>query len=418
MSKIVNSRSYLDENAVSLASRGAKPLAPLGGVSKQPLQAAAQPRTVLGDMTNRPREDQNGAKDQVKKAVQPILQPVVVPQQQAYLAPVPTQQPQHQHIDAMDTTLEDSMSDLSLTPPEQQQANSSSSSSSALTNNSVLSTSVSPFAVDANNAQYVNEYIPEILEYWRTSESRRAPSPNYMSKQTDINAKMREILIDWMVEVQIKFKLKTETLYLSIHLLDRFLERRAVNRNKLQLVGCTALLLASKYEEIYAPEINDFVCISDRAYTKEQILAMEGIMLNALGFNLTVPLACNFIQFYAKQAATLLRLNEEQTDALTYLTYYFTEITLQNYTFLSFMPSVISASALYLAVHTLNMSWNSSLTSLINMMPNHPTVQACCMEIIKMIEASNTSKYKAVKKKYSQPKFAEVAKYNIRNPFA
>lgn len=39
----------------------------------------------------------------------------------------------------------------------------------------------------------------------------------------------------------------------------------------LQLVGCTAMLIASKYEEIYAPEVRDFVYISDKAYTREQV---------------------------------------------------------------------------------------------------------------------------------------------------
>jgi cyclin B len=57
-----------------------------------------------------------------------------------------------------------------------------------------------------------------------------------------------------------------------------------VIRQKLQLVGVTAMLLASKYEEIYAPEVRDFVYITDKAYTREQILAMEAQMLNTLDF--------------------------------------------------------------------------------------------------------------------------------------
>ena len=78
-------------------------------------------------------------------------------------------------------------------------------------------------------------------------------SPSYMSKQTDINAKMRAILIDWLVEVHLKFKLMPETLYLTINLIDRYLEKETIMRNKLQLVGVTAMFIASKYEEIYAP---------------------------------------------------------------------------------------------------------------------------------------------------------------------
>ena len=65
-------------------------------------------------------------------------------------------------------------------------------------------------------------------------------------------------------------------------------------------VGVTAMLVASKYEEIWAPEVKDFVFISDEAYTREQILEMEKIMLNTLRFNLTVPTAFAFLHRFLK----------------------------------------------------------------------------------------------------------------------
>ena len=71
-----------------------------------------------------------------------------------------------------------------------------------------------------------------------------------MSAQTDINASMREILVDWLIEVHLKFKLLPETLYLTVNLIDRYLEKQNVLRNKLQLVGVTAMLIASKYDEV------------------------------------------------------------------------------------------------------------------------------------------------------------------------
>jgi G2/mitotic-specific cyclin-B, other len=55
-------------------------------------------------------------------------------------------------------------------------------------------------------------------------------SANYMTKQEDINEKMRSILIDWLVEVHLKFKLVPESLYLTVNLIDRYLEREQVNR--------------------------------------------------------------------------------------------------------------------------------------------------------------------------------------------
>jgi len=78
---------------------------------------------------------------------------------------------------------------------------------------------------------------------------------DYMGSQPDINAKMRSILVDWLIEVHRKFELMPETLYLTMNIVDRFLSVKAVPRRELQLVGISSMLLASKYEEIWAPEV-------------------------------------------------------------------------------------------------------------------------------------------------------------------
>lgn len=88
---------------------------------------------------------------------------------------------------------------------------------------------------------------------------------NYMKQQSDINEKMRGILVDWLIEVHLKFKLLPETLYLTVSTIDRYLSLADVHRSKLQLVGVTAMLIACKYEEIYPPEVRDFVYITDKA---------------------------------------------------------------------------------------------------------------------------------------------------------
>lgn len=120
--------------------------------------------------------------------------------------------------------------------------------------------------------------------------------PGYMKNQSDINEKMRAILIDWLVEVHLKFKLYPETLYLTVNLIDRYLEKEEVLRQHLQLVGVTSMLIASKYEEIYAPEVRDFVYITDKAYTKEEILEMEGRILTKIEFNVTTPSSYRFLE--------------------------------------------------------------------------------------------------------------------------
>ena len=84
---------------------------------------------------------------------------------------------------------------------------------------------------------------------------------DYMVNQPDINAKMRGILVDWLIEVHRKFELMPETLYLTINIVDRFLCVKAVSRRELQLVGISSMLIASKYEEIWAPEVLFFAFV-------------------------------------------------------------------------------------------------------------------------------------------------------------
>jgi hypothetical protein len=97
---------------------------------------------------------------------------------------------------------------------------------------------------------------------------------------------MRAILVDWLVDVHAKFKLLTETLFLTVNIIDRYLSLKQITRARLQLVGVASLLITTKYEEIYPPNLKDFVYITDNAYTKEEILEMESDILCVLDFNL------------------------------------------------------------------------------------------------------------------------------------
>jgi G2/mitotic-specific cyclin-B, other len=159
--------------------------------------------------------------------------------------------------------------------------------------------------------------------------------------QTDINEKMRAILVDWLIEVHYKFKLLPETLFLTINLIDRYLERADVQRTRLQLVGVTAMLIACKFEEIYAPEVRDFVYITDKAYTREEILQMEYSMLSTLDFNITSASSLRFLERFAK-------ISNASTQQF-FMARYLIELPLIEYRMLKHNPSIQAASALYLA---------------------------------------------------------------------
>ena len=130
---------------------------------------------------------------------------------------------------------------------------------------------------DAHDPMACTPYIMDIYTHLRDSEALRRPATTYMeSVQTDINPVMRSILVDWLVEVGQEYRLTSDTLFLSVALADRFLSLVDVRRNRLQLVGITCMLVAAKYEEIYAPQVEEFCYITDNTYTREQVRARLG----------------------------------------------------------------------------------------------------------------------------------------------
>lgn len=191
-----------------------------------------------------------------------------------------------------------------------------------------------------------SEYASDIFSHLKNTELEFIAQPGYMKNQPDINEKMRAILVDWLVEVHLKFKLYPETLYLTVNLIDRYLQKEEVMRQHLQLVGVTAMLIASKYEEIYAPEVRDFVYITDKAYTKEQILSMEYKMLTTMNFNITTPSSYRFLE-------RIYKLCPEADDRVFNLSRYLIELSLVEYRMLKHHPSMLASAALFLSMKIL-----------------------------------------------------------------
>ena len=81
---------------------------------------------------------------------------------------------------------------------------------------------------------------------------------DYLESQPDLNSNMRSILINWLIEVHRKFELMPETFYLTVNIIDRYLSMRIVSRRELQLVGISSMVIASKYEEVWAPQVEFF----------------------------------------------------------------------------------------------------------------------------------------------------------------
>lgn len=143
-----------------------------------------------------------------------------------------------------------------------------------------------------------DSYFKEIHAYMLDLENKHAIKENYLENRAGaIMPKMREILINWLVEVQVQFSLLDDTLYLTVDILDRYLQEvsEIILPKNLQLVGVTCMFIAAKYAERNPPEIRDFVYITDKAYSVSQIREEEIPILKIINFNLSRPLPTYFL---------------------------------------------------------------------------------------------------------------------------
>ncbi|KAH6686171.1 G2/mitotic-specific cyclin-3 [Plectosphaerella plurivora] len=183
----------------------------------------------------------------------------------------------------------------------------------------------------------VAEYGEEIFEYMRELEAKLTPDAHYMDHQTEVQWSMRSVLMDWLVQVHMRFNLLPETLFLTINYIDRFLTFKAVSIGKLQLVGATALLIAAKYEEINCPSLEEIVFMVDGSYSVEEILKAERFMLSMLGFELGWPGPMSFLRRISKA-------DEYDLETRT-LAKYFLEVTIMDERFVACPPSFLAAGA-------------------------------------------------------------------------
>lgn len=261
---------------------------------------------------------------------------------------------------------------------------------------------------DLSNPRTCSLYASAIHNNLRTAEFIRRPSSNFLETvQRDITQRMRGILIDWLVEVAEECRLVSDTLYLTVSVIDLYLSQNYIEKERLQLLGVTCMLIASKYEEICAPRVEEFCYITDNTYTKEDVLKMEIQVLNYLGFKLSFPTIKLFLRRSLLAAQTTYKV---PSPTLGYIANYLAELTLVEYSFLNFLPSVIAASAVFLARWTFDQSdhpWNHTL--------EHYTsykaldLQTAVLGMQDLQQNSCGSFLKAIRDKYLQEKYGRVA---------
>ena len=251
--------------------------------------------------------------------------------------------------------------------------------------------------------QNVDEYFDDIVNELKNNEEKFLPEINYMAKQKDINHRMRAILIDWLIDVHLKYKMVPQTMYISVNLIDRYLSKNETSRVKLQLVGVASMFISSKYEEIYPPELKDFVYITDKAYVKSDVLDMEYKMLKSLNFDITFPTQWSFLEIFTKK----LKIDKKTFN----LAWFLMELSLINYKMLKFKYSLIAASAIMIAIKTLNYFDEVEFEKIIGYSKND--LQDCVKEINNFYIYNSTHSLQAIRKKFSSKKYDEVSNIQL-----
>ena len=182
-----------------------------------------------------------------------------------------------------------------------------------------------------------------------------SPSADYITRQPYLSWRHRGILVDWIVQVHYRFKLLPETLFLTINILDRYLSKKQATKEKLQLVGIGALMVAAKYEEIYPPPISDYLYIADGFYKQEEILEMERTILSVLQFNLGYSSPLYFLRRLSKA--------EDYDVQSRTIAKYLMEVAVLDERFLIYTPSCVAASSIRLARRMLkrDIEWTKDL---------------------------------------------------------
>ena len=252
---------------------------------------------------------------------------------------------------------------------------------------------------------FAGEYLDEIYTnlLYDDLELKYKPKIGYMNIQKDINEQMRAILIDWLIEVHYRFRLKSETLFQTVWIIDTYLTFEQIQRAKLQLLGIASLLISCKENEMYYPRTQEFIYMTNNAYTKNELLKKEAHVLNILNFEILSPSADEFYNILSK----CFSFNKEQK----FLGEYFMDSSLIDYKMLKYTPSIIATACAYIVMKFYGIKKYKDLYSSNMVMMDSPqkAIKDCARDLCFFVKNLSNSSLKATKEKYSLEQFGKVS---------
>lgn len=168
------------------------------------------------------------------------------------------------------------------------------------------------------------------------------------------NEKNRSIIFNWLVKNNFKWKLKDDTIYMAMNLMDRYISKYPSKNSEFQLIAISSYLIASKYEDIYPPYLDELSQICNYIYSNDDIVKKEYEILSGLNFDVLYNSSYKYLTF-------LHSIADKENMKLLYLAQFILELSLENLDILEHSQCLRAISALLLAKKILQIkkSWNS-----------------------------------------------------------
>lgn len=248
---------------------------------------------------------------------------------------------------------------------------------------------------------YVVEFSSDIFEYLKKFQFINIPTEKV---NADSKSKMkRASIINKLIQIHAKFQLKDETLFITVNILDRYIEKYAP-KNDLEflLIGVSSLFIASKFEEIHPPELQDFVVICKYLYQKKAILSMEKKICLALRYDFLTITPLIFLE-------RLHLVSGNQNEKVFFIAKYLLELTLLESKFYAYPTLMRACSAFYLAMRIKDKSaaWGEVMIEQSGY--EEKELKKCAKDMCMMLNNISKSAFSSVVEKYSQKKYMKVA---------
>lgn len=256
------------------------------------------------------------------------------------------------------------------------------------------------------NPQNVEAYRDRITKYIIQKDKSRRIESDYIKHHKTITEKIRCKLVDWIVDVSFRFKLLDESLFAGIWIMDRYFSKELdTKKSLLQLIGVTSLMLASKFEEVYPPSLEDYLKVCDGAYSETELLDMEARILSILEFDISVTSSLILFRYFTRSVSISRKS--------FFFGEYLLHCALMDAKSFKFSQNQLSTGAIFLVnkMFKEGIKWDKELGELTNI--SESKVKVVAKELYKILKRVSGKDWGAIRRKFSRVEVMEVAKFKV-----